>query len=597
MLHRGRRDYILPLSSCRGDHEPIHGKERAELSMEWPARTHGLNFYTRDRNLQRFLERSAPEMMARQGAALEHLGAFCGGDLDEQAAWSDRIHPPVFRQEVTDLVHPGERRGRVYLNSHYEEAQQELYRRGFLSRCFDPVAREPQILPFAAQYLVCKSDIATGCPFAMTHPVALLIDRHASPAVRTRFLPELLRTDGRTAVGGTWATERHSGSDIANTTTKALDQGEGTVRLHGENWFASAIGFSRFLALKTARPEGAPPGAKGLGLYLVPSHVDPDWRAANEYEITQLKEKVGTRGLPTGEIRLSGTLAWELAPAGAGLKMMMEALTCSRVHNAMAAAGVMHRALMEALCWCMHRSPFGRTLVEQPMVRKRLLDLQTEWLSGSALAFEAARSFDAGRQPWARIATSLAKYKTAEQAVWCARKAMELVGGNGYTEEYPVARLFRDAHVLTVWEGPEQIQALDLMRMMIQEDGGQVYLDRLSAIAAACDGMEAHRGRLEALIAAIRPALDDLTQNPALSSRMAGEYLERMAEILAYALMCEEGAWEMAHCNDAEKALFAERFHARTFIRNIRPDPEMRLLEKEFSRVAAGRGFEPSELR
>jgi acyl-CoA dehydrogenase len=89
------------------------------------------------------------------------------------------------------------------------------------------------------------------------------------------------------------------------------------------------------------------------------------------------------------------------------------------------------------------------------MIQKRLLDLQTEWLSGSAIAFEAARSFDAGRQPWSRIATSLAKNKTAEQAVWCTRKAMELVGGNGYTEEYPVAWRFRDAQVLTVWEGPE----------------------------------------------------------------------------------------------------------------------------------------------
>ena len=142
--------------------------------------------------------------------------------------------------------------------------------------------------------------------------------------------------------------------------------------------------------------------------------------------ITHLKEKVWTRGLPTGEVRLSGATAFELAPRGSrpkmmsGLKMMMEALSCSRVHNAMAAGG-MHRALMESLCWASHRAPFGKPLLEQPMILKRILDLQTEWLSGSALAFEAARSFDAGRQPWSRFATSLAKYKTAEQAVWCTR--------------------------------------------------------------------------------------------------------------------------------------------------------------------------------
>lgn len=367
------------------------------------------------------------------------------------------------------------------------------------------------------------------------------------------------------------------------------------MRLHGDNWFASAIGFSHFLAVKTARPHNASAGGKGLGLYLVPSHVDRDWRVANDCDVTHLKEKVGTRGLPTGEVRLTGTLAYELGREGSGLKMMMEAVNCSRVHNAMAAAGAMHRALMEALCWASHRAPFGKPLLEQPMVQKRILDLQTEWLSGSALAFEAARSFEGGQKLWSRIVTCLAKYKTAEQAVWCARKTMELVGGNGYTEEYPVARLFRDAHVLTVWEGPEQIQALELMRIVIQEKGDQAWLDRLSGIAGACPAaMKAHRGRLEALTVEMKIAMHDLTQNTGLSSQVADEYLQRMADVLAYALMCEEGGWEMAHSNDAGKALFAERFYQRNFTRNVRPGFDAPLLQKEFARVAGGQGFEPS---
>lgn len=431
----------------------------------------------------------------------------------------------------------------------------------------------------------------------MTHPVALLIDRYAPPDVKARYLGEILRTDGNTAVGGTWATEKHSGSDIGNTKTTAIDNGDGTVSLHGDNWFTSAIGFSRFLTVKTARPQGAPPGSKGLGLYLVPSHVDRNWRIPNHYDVTHLKEKLGTRGLPTGEVRLSGTLAYELAPAGAGLKIMMEALSCSRVHNAMGAAGAMHRALMEALCWASHRSPFGKTLVEQPMVQKRILDIQMEWLSGSALAFEAARSFDAAQtddsqKSWSRIATALAKFKTGEQAVWCTRKALELVGGNGYTEEYPVARLFRDTQVLTVWEGPEQIQALELVRMMMQEDGNKPYLDRLSNVASSLpDGMKTERDRLTKLAGEMKLALDDLAQNPGAAAQVADEYLLHMADILSYALMCEEGAWEMEYCDDAEKMLFAGRFYERTFQSNIRPDLDVPLLQKEFARVVKGQGF------
>jgi hypothetical protein len=238
------------------------------------------------------------------------------------------------------------------------------------------------------------------------------------------------------------------------------------------------------------------------------------------------------------------------------------------------------------------------------MVQNRILDIQTEWLAGSALAFEAARGFDATqtsartpdtRKPWARIATALAKYKTAEQAVWCTRRALELVGGNGYTEEYPVARQFRDAQVTTVWEGPEQIQALELMRMLIQEKSGEAYLERLSAIHAALpDAMKTESDRLLTLSGEMSAALHTLAQNPAAAPQVADEYLHRMADVLAYALLCEEGAWEIAHCNDAEKALFAVRFYERTFVHNLRPGLDIPLLQIEFARVVSGQGFAPS---
>jgi acyl-CoA dehydrogenase len=585
----------------------MHGGVQAQarmanaLDFTWPATPHGLNFFQLDRNLRRFLLRAAPAMLQRQEQILTEFGAFCGGELDAQAAYSDRIHPPVLKQEPLDPIHPRERRGHIYLNPRYEAAQQELYRRGLMAQCFDAQNPESHILPFVAQYLTCKSDVATGCPLAMTHPVTLLLAEYAPPAIRDRYLPEMLRIDGHTPIGGTWATEQHSGSDIGATRTEAALMADGTAALTGHNWFTSALGFARFLAIKTARPHGAPDGGKGLGLYLVPSHVDDRWSVPNTYNVTQLKEKIGTRGLPTGEVTLAETLAYELAPAGHGLRLMMEALGCSRVHNAMAACGMMHRALMESLCWASHRAPFGKTLLDQPMVQKRILDIQAEWLAGCALAFEASRGFDEtlknpAARPWSRIATALAKYKTAEQAVWCTRKALELVGGNGYTEDYPVARQFRDAQVLTVWEGPEQIQALELMRMLAQEDGGKAYLTKLDAIAQALpSSMPDERARLARLTSDMTAALRDYARNPkAVTAQAADEYLKTMADVMAYALLCEEGAWELQHCNDLEKILFAERFYDRTFVRNIRPGMEIPLLQREFDHIVEGRGIDPA---
>jgi acyl-CoA dehydrogenase len=309
------------------------------MTQNIPPVTRGLNPYALDRNMTRFLKRAAPGLLARQEGRLQALGAFAGGRLDAQAEQSDRHFPARLERGFDDPVAPTGRAGRVVLNPEYAACQQEVYKQGFMAPCFDPVQPESALLPFVFQYYLSYADIATGCPPAMTHPITMLLATAAPQALRDKYLPQMLRTDGFTPIGGTWATERHSGSDVAQTITRAEKQADGTVRLHGHNWFASAIGFDRFLTIKTARPDGAPAGAAGLGLYLVPSHVDDEWTVPNKIDITHLKDKMGTKGLPTGEVTLDGTVAYELAPAGQGLRMMMTALGCSRVHNAMAAGG------------------------------------------------------------------------------------------------------------------------------------------------------------------------------------------------------------------------------------------------------------------
>lgn len=557
----------------------------------WPERTRGLNFFRVDHNLQRFLTRYYPVLMQNEEKRLEDLGKFCSTELDDQAEYSDRIHPPVLTQEVVDRIRPDERRGHVYLNERYKDTQQELYRRELLAKCFGPENKESHMLPFIGQYLVSHSDVSTGCPFAMTHPVAYVLAHYAPEFLRQKYLPELLRTDGATAVGGTWATEKHSGSDIGNTTTKVTKHRDGHHRLHGHNWFTSAIGFRKFLTLKTARPEAAPGGSKGLGLYLVPSHIDDDWSIPNEYNVTHLKDKLGTRGLPTGEVTLDGTLCHEIVPAGQGVKIMMEALGCSRVHNAMGSAGIMHRALLESLCWTSHRAPFGKRLIEQPMIQKRLVDIMTEWMAGSALAFHAAHGFDEvvhdpSQKPWVRIVTALAKFKTAEQAVWCADKALTLIGGNGYTEEYPTARQYRDAMVTKVWEGPEQIQALELMRMIGSSPAdSQLFMDKLAEIAPELPDAMGEKDHLRTLNGKLQAQFKILAANPAGATETADDFLRDMANILAYAFLCDEAAWEVTHCNDQQKLLVARHYYVRTFEHCIGPAPTYDPLRTHFDSI------------
>src|SRR5882762_1996918 len=538
----------------------------------FPQSVRGLNFFDTDANLHRFLERAAPGLLQRRGAVLGRLGAFAGDRLDRQAERSDQDFPPALKDLPDNRTAPTGRRNEIRLNREYEECQQELYKNGIVAACFDKSAPESHILPFVAMYMVAQSDIATGCPFAMTHPTAYILDRLAPQAVKNKYLPEILRTDGETAICGTWATERHSGSDIGGTVTTAFKQDDGSYRLQGHNWFTSAFGFKKFMGIKTARAAGAPAGGKGLGLYLVPSHIDDDWAIGNNFDIKHLKRKLGTRGLPTVEVDLQGALAYEIVPAGQGLKAMMTALGCSRAHNAMGAAGVMRRAYLESLCWTANRETFGKKLIERPMVQKRILDIAVQWMAGSALAFEAAYSFDeaakdSGKEPWMRIVTALAKFRTAEQAVWCAQKALELVGGNGYTEDYATARQFRDAMVLPVWEGPEQIQALELMRMIAgAEPGDRLFLEKIASardlLPAAMNGekinLSTHAGTME-------DSFTKLRAEPQKAELVADEFLRIMSDVLTYALLCEGAAWTYANKNDGTNLLVCRAYHVRVW--------------------------------
>lgn len=543
------------------------GGKQQELTF--PQTVRGLNFFDTDANLHLFLERVTPRLLQRWSAVLGQIGAFAGDRLDRQAEQSDQNFPPALIDLPDHKTAPTGRRNEIRLNLEYEECQQELYKSGIVTACFDQSAPESHILPFVAMYLVAQSDIATGCPFAMTHPTAYVLDRLAPQAVKDKYLPEILRTDGQTTICGTWATERHSGSDIGGTVTTAVRQDDGSYRLQGHNWFASAFGFKKFMAIKTARPVGAPEGGKGLGLYLVPSHIDDDWAVGNNLDIMHLKRKLGTRGLPTVEVDLQGALAYEIVPAGQGLKAMMTALGCSRAHNAMGSAGVMRRAYMESLCWAGNRKTFGQMLIERPMVRKRILDITVQWMAGSALAFEAARSFDkaakdSGKEPWMRIVTALAKFRTAEQAVWCAQKALELVGGNGYTEDYATARQFRDAMVLPVWEGPEQIQALEVMRMIAEaEPGDRLFLERIASVRDTLPAaMNDEKVNLSGLAGTMEDSFRKLRADPQKAELVADEFLRNMSDILTYSLLCEEAAWEYTNKNDGTKLLVCRAYHA-----------------------------------
>src|SRR5271165_6070962 len=226
---------------------------------------------------------------------------------------------------------------------------------------------------------------------------------------------------------------------------------------------------------------------------------------------------------------------------------MMEALEYSRVHNAVGSAGIQRRALHEALAWSRTRRAFGHVLTDYPMVQDELLRMRVQFEAGVLLAFEAAISFDEAQQDpeqrvWLRLATALAKYLTAEYAIAASRAALDLIGGNAYTSDYPVARLLRDAQVLTVWEGPANIQALELLRLLAPHyRGWEQYRERVQGLLDRLpDGMGDLRRALERRLQADGDAMAIAIRDEQGGQRYARKLLHRMSQSLAFALLCEE---------------------------------------------------------
>ena len=545
----------------------------AANARKFPPQTRGQNFFTLDDNLRYFLERTTPDMLKRQQDRLTDFGQWVGTTLDEQAEYSDRHAPPRLEKTLAAAATPGARTSRVIFNPAYEQAQAEVYKRGVIGLAFDATRPEPHTLSFAMGYLLSHSDISTHCPVTMTGAVAYVVNKYATPFLRQKFLHQSTRMDGHAKTGGTWATEKHSGSDIAQTTTTATPRDDGTYRLNGQKWFASNAASG--LAVATARPDGAVAGAKGLGLYLVPSHIDDDWTVPNSYTVTALKEKLGTRALATAELDLNDTHAIGVVPPPYGLRVMMEALGYSRVHNAMSAAGITHRALMEVQSWMEHRVTFGKPLIDRPVNQKKMVGMAVDWLSASALAFESAHSFDLAQSgdpaagAWMRMVTAIAKYRSAAIASHATINAVNMIGGNGITADWPTERLARDTMVLAVWEGPEQIQALDLIRMLTgPEKGAEIFIDRLNALARTLPADLRHdRMSLNYRIGQLKQRFDDLLADPASAEYDADDLLHHASDVLTYALLCHEAGWELTRHQNPTKTLAARKFYDTRFLR------------------------------
>jgi alkylation response protein AidB-like acyl-CoA dehydrogenase len=440
------------------------------------------NYYIDDGRIQGRLRRLLkPDVLDWAEPMLIEMGRLAADFFDPRAVTADRCQP-VLRSFDRD----GNRVDAIDYHPAYQEMARCAYEFGLVSMRYDRTLREqrgyvPSVLLFGLGYLLTQAETGLYCPVCMTDGAARVLLKFASPELRARYLPRLAARDFKSLYqGAMFLTEKQGGSDVGSNTTMAADKGD-HWELQGDKWFCSNVDADVILAL--ARPEGAEEGTKGLGMFLVPKTL-PDG-SRNRFRINRLKDKLGVRSMPTGEVTFEGAVAYVVGDVGEGFAYMTEMLNLSRLYNSVASIGIMRRAVLEAVSHAHNREAFGRRVIDFPLMQRVLADMIVEHEAATALVFEAVRQLDiadsTGGDPVAerrlRMLTPLTKYHTGRLAVQIASEALEVLGGNGYIEEFVTCRLLRDAQVLPIWEGTTSILILDAVRAMTKEKGHTALMD------------------------------------------------------------------------------------------------------------------------
>lgn len=526
----------------------------------------GLNFYEIDPALRALLRLRLPsEVFSFIEPHLHRLGELAGGPLDEWAATADKERNKPYLCTRNKF---GVNEDWVEYHPSYREMERVAYNEfgiHAMSRSEGVLGWPGRYLPlakYAFQYLFVQAEFGLMCPVSVTETSAYLIERYGSEEVKQRFLPGMTSTDpAKHLKGAQFMTERTGGSDVSTNLLKAVKKGD-VWELHGDKWFCSAVDAD--VVLLIARPEGAPKGNKGLALFAMPRRLDDGSR--NRYRIARLKDKLGTRSMPSGEVIFEGAVAYLVGTIDQGLKQMLDQVNLSRLSHGVRAAAMMRRCLNESMVVARSRVVFGQRMINIPLQRRQLMKvmLPTEQaLSMFAYAADAVHRADQGDEEAKlvqRILTPLLKFRACRDNVVVATAAMEIRGGNGYIADFVNERLVRDAHIGVLWEGTSNINAIDVVQRSVAKNKAHLALAAsLEQWLAESPAVSEAYGRLlleqlqsivrDIELCAVDPAL--ITECRSLSSRL---YHCSSAILLA-----GEGARLGASGDDARRLLLSRQ--------------------------------------
>jgi acyl-CoA dehydrogenase len=524
------------------------------------------NQYDEDRVLRAYLQRHLPaEVLAAIEPELREMGELAGGELYEMQL-ADRLHEPV----LTRWDAWGERIDQIEVSPLWQRAERLAAEMGIVAAAYEQTyGRFSRTHQFALTYLFHPSTDVYTCPLAMTDGAARTLLISGNRQLIERAVPRLTSRDPQQFwTSGQWMTESTGGSDVGRSEAVACQEGPDKWRLYGRKWFTSAT--TSQMALTLARPDGNPPGGKGLAMFYVETR-DENGRL-HHLTVNRLKDKLGTRKVPTAELMLEGTPAQLVYGPGDGVRHIVPMLHLTRTWNAVSAVAFMRRGLALARDYARKRVAFGAPLAQQPLHLDTLAELQAEFEAAFQLTFflvdlmgkDEVGEINEEEALLRRLLTSVVKLTTGKQGVAVASEVLEAHGGAGYVEDTGLPVLLRDSQVLPIWEGTTNVLALDTLRAPAKEPQSLAVLARTvdNCVAGVADEQLAAAGRvaqdavshaqtwLQESFAAGRPVVE-------AGARRFGLTLGRA---LSLALLVEQAHWSLTQQQDGRSRSAAIRF-------------------------------------
>ncbi|HWU48009.1 MAG TPA: acyl-CoA dehydrogenase family protein [Humibacter sp.] len=418
---------------------------------------------------------------------LSEIGRLVGGAGFQRAAQLANAHEPVLRSHDKW----GNRIDEVDYDAGYHEVIASAVAHGAHTAAWANPRPGANVARAAVFMLHAQIEAGHACPVSMTHAVVPALRQQ--PELAAIWLPRVYSRgyDGALAAPaskpgalfGMAMTEKQGGSDVRANTTRAQPAGDGTFLITGHKWFCSAPMSDAFLVLAQT--------AKGLGCFLVPRVLDDGTR--NVFRIQRLKDKLGNRSNASAEVEFDGTFGFAVGDLDRGVRTIIEMVARTRLDCVLGTAAGMRQCVAEAAWHVRHRAAFGRTLVDQPAMRNVVADLALESEAATATALRLARAHDDDvseqEAAFRRLATAVEKYWVCKRGPGHAYEALECLGGNGYTEDFPLARRYREQPVMAVWEGSGNVIALDTVRAITREAGAFDAFDAEVSLAAGGDAV------------------------------------------------------------------------------------------------------------